>query len=236
MAKAIKRKKMTRHELKEDRFLESTKTFISFSRKNSSRIILVVIVLIIAAVVARLYISSRHSAEEQARLKKIYADALYENGNFSEAIPAYQEIIQLHGGTRTARVAHIFLANSYFFSGDNENALENYEKALKLLGKNVIWATAAEMGIGSVQEQSGYFEEAIAHYDNVISKYRDAPVRVDALLSKARCLEFLNRYNEAIRVYTVIEMDYPDTDFAEEAEKKIAFLRGAVESERIPRL
>jgi TolA-binding protein len=235
MAKAIKRKKITRHDLKEDRFLESTKNLITFFRRNSSRIILVVIIVVIGAVVVNIYISSRRSSEETARLKKIYADALYERGNFAEAISGYQEIIQMHGGTKTAKIAHIFLANSYFFSGDNNNAFDNYEKALKLLGKNVIWASAAEMGIGSVHEQNGNFEEAIVRYDNVINNYPGSPARIDALLSKARCLEFLNRYDEAAKAYRTIETNYPDTDFAEEAKRRIVFLRGATESERIPK-
>lgn len=234
MAKAIKRKKITRHDLKEDRFLESTKDFISFFRKNASRIILVLIVLVIGAIVARIYVSSKRSAEETAKLKKIYADALYENGKFSEAIPGYQEIIQMHAGTKTAKIAHIFLANSYFFSGDNGNALDYYEKALKMLGKNPIWGSAAEMGIGSVYEQNGNFEEAIAHYDNVVTHYPGSPCCIDAFFSKARCLEFLNRYEDAEKVYGVIEAKYPDTDFAEEAKRRMVFLRGATESERIP--
>jgi TolA-binding protein len=235
MAKAIKRKKITRHELKEDRFLESTKNFITFFRKNASRIILAVIVVVIAAVVVRVYLSNKQSSEETARLKKIYADALYESGKFSEAIPGYQEIIQMHAGTNAARVSQIFLANSYFFSGDNENALDAYEKALKLLGKNPIWASAAEMGIGSVHEQNGNFEEAIVHYDNVIVNYPRSPSRIDALFSKARCLEFLNRYDDAAKVYQIVEASYPESDFAEEAKRRIVFLRGATESERLPK-
>lgn len=233
MAKAIKRKKITRHELKEDRFLESTKNFISFFRKNASRVTLALIIIVIGAIVARIYISSKRASEETARLKKIYADALYERGNFTEAIAGYEEIIQMHGGTRTAKLSHVFLANSYFFSGDNDNALDTYEKALKILGRNAMWAGAAEMGIGSVHEQNGNFDEAISHYERVIVDYPECPARLDALLSKARCLEFLNRYDDAAKVYRVIETDYPDTDFAEEAKRKIVFLRGATESERI---
>ncbi len=235
MAKEIRRKKITRHELKEDRFLESTKNFITFFTRNTSRIILAVIVIVVAAVVVRIYISNKQNSEETARLKKIYADALYESGNFADAIPGYQEIIQMHGGTKTAKISHIFLANSYFFSGDNKNALDYYEKALKMLGKNPMWASAAEMGIGSVHEQNGYFEEAVVHYDKVITDYPGSPSRIDALFSKARCLEFLNRYDDATRVYSVIETNYPDTDFAEEAKKRIVFLKGATESERIPK-
>jgi tetratricopeptide (TPR) repeat protein len=197
MAKAIKRKKITRHELKEDRFLESTKNFITFFRKNASRIILVVIILVIAVVVVRIYLSSKQSSEETARLKKIYADALYENGKFNEAIPVYQEIIQMHGGTKTARISHIFLANSYFFSGDNANALDYYEKALKMVGKNSIWASAAEMGIASVYEQNGNFEQAIIHYDNVVGNYPGSPSRCIGLSRQiTRILILLKRHRE----------------------------------------
>ncbi len=235
MAKSIKRKKITRHELKEDRFLESTKNFITFFRRNAARVILVAIVVIIAAVVVRVYFSNRQVSEKTARLKKIYADALYENGKFSEAIPGYQEIIQMHAGTKTAKIAHIFLANSYFFSGDNENALANYEKALKMLGKNPIWASAALMGIGSVYEQSGSLEDAIIQYDKVIIDYPESPARIDALFSKARCLEFLNRYEDATKAYHIIETDYEGTDFAEEAKRRAIFLKGATDSERLPR-
>ncbi|TET22474.1 MAG: tetratricopeptide repeat protein [Candidatus Cloacimonadota bacterium] len=235
MAKVIKRRKITRHELKEDRFLEATKNFITFFRANTSRIILTTIIVIAIIVAVRIYFSNRNASEESGRVKKLYADALYENGNFKEAVAAYQEIIKMHGGTRTARISTLFLANSYFFSGDNENALQYYEKSLKILRKSPVWASAAEIGIGSVFEQKGSFEDAITYYDNVITKYRETPFRIDALFSKARCLEFLNRYDEAMKVYAVVESEYSDTDFAEDAKKRVVFLRGATESDRIPK-
>ena len=235
MAKVIKRRKITRHELKEDRFLEATKNFITFFRANTSRIILTTIIVIAIIVAIRVYFSNRRTSEESGRVKKLYADALYENGNFKEAVAAYQEIIKMHGGTRTARISTLFLANSYFFSGDNENALQYYEKSSKILKKSPVWASAAEIGIGSVFEQKGSFEDAITYYDNVITKYRETPFRIDALFSKARCLEFLDRYDEAMRVYAVVESEYPDTDFAEDAKKRVVFLRGATESDRIPK-
>lgn len=235
MAKSIKRKKITRHELKEDRFLETVKNLITFFRANTSRIILTVIILLGIAIAVRVYLSNRRSAEERARVKKLYADAFYNNGNFREAVSAYQEIITLHGGTRSAKVSTLFLANCYFFSGDMDNALEYYERSLRILKKNPNWASAAEMGIASVHEQKGLFDEANEYYNNVINNYKNTPVRIDALLSKARCLEFTNRYTEAITVYSVIEREYPDTDFANEANKRIVFLRGATESERIPK-
>jgi len=235
MAKTVRRKKITKHELKEDRLLETTKDFITFFRANSSRVILTLIILIGIGIVLKVYFSSRKSAEEGARVKKIYADALYENGNFKDAAAAYQEIIRIYSGSKTARISTLFLANSYFFSGDMDNALEYYEKALKILKKNPNWASAAEIGIASVYEQAGSFDEAIKHYTNVISDYKNTPVRIDALLSKARCLEFTNRFPEAIEVYSIIESEYPDAEFADKAKKRIVFLRGAVESHRIER-
>jgi TolA-binding protein len=58
---------------------------------------------------------------------------------------------------------------------------------------------------------------------------------MDALLSKARCLEFLSRYDDAAKAYRIVETDYPESDFAEEAKRRIVFLRGATESERLPK-
>lgn len=235
MPKIIKRKKITRHELKEDRLLEATKNFIAFFQANTSRIILVVVILVGAAITARIFLSNRRNAEEMARVKMLYASSFYENGNFIEAVSSFQEILHLYGGTKTGRIASLFLANSYFYSGDMENALRQYEESLRLLRKNPNWASAAEMGIASVYEQKGSFDEAIGHYNNVIDNYKDTPVRIDALFSKARCLEFVNNFTEAIEVYSTIESGYPDTDFAGEAKRRIVFLRGATESERIPK-
>ena len=113
--------------------------------------------------------------------------------------------------------------------------MRQYEASLRLLRKNPNWASAAEMGIASVYEQKGSFEEAIGYYNNVIENYKDTPARIDALFSKARCLEFVNNFTEAMEVYSIIESGYSDTDFASEAKRRIVFLRGATESERIPK-
>ncbi|OQX55586.1 MAG: hypothetical protein B5M53_04105 [Candidatus Cloacimonas sp. 4484_209] len=233
MAKTVKKKKITRHELKEDRFLETTKDFITFFRANSSRIILTVIILAVVAIGVRVYLSNKKSSEEKARIKMLYADNIYENGNFKDAVVAYQDIIKVYGGTKSAQRATLFLANSYFFSGDMDNALDYYNKAYKLLKKNPNLASAALMGVGSVYEQKGSFDEAIKYYDEVITDYKDTPARIDALFAKARCLEFSNRFADAIKVYEQIKMDYPDATFTNDATQRITFLRGAVESQRI---
>jgi tetratricopeptide (TPR) repeat protein len=233
MAKSIKRRKITRHELKEDRFLETTKNFITFFSANKSRIVLTAIVLVAIAIALRIFFNNKRNVEEIARIKKLYADAQYENGNFNEAIPAYMEIIQMHGGSTTGKISKLFLANCYYYIGDLDNALENYEKSLKVLGKNKYWASAALIGIASVYEQQGIFEDAIEKYSEVINKYVETPAHIEALFSKARCLEFLNRYTEAIDVYQIIKSEYSETQFSDDAEKRIVFLSGAVESERI---
>jgi tetratricopeptide (TPR) repeat protein len=233
MPKSIKRKKITRHELKEDRFLETMKNFITFFRANTSRIVLTIFVILAVIVALRFYFSNKRTQEETAVIKKLYADALYENGNFKEAISAYQEIIQMHESTHSGKISFLFLANCYFFSGDMENAEEYYERALKALRKNPNWAGAAAMGIASIYEQDGKFSIAIERYSDIIENYKDTPVYVDALFAKARCFEFMNSYREAIDVYSVIESDFRETDFAREAERRIVFLRGAVESERV---
>jgi len=233
MARTVKKKRITKHELKEDRFLETTKDFILFSRKNASRLILIIIVLLVAVVTVRVYFGNKRKAEENARIRILYANSLYENANFKEAVGAYQEIVNAYGGTKAGRIATLLMANSYFFSGDMDNALENYEKSLKMFKKDKNWGSASLMGIASVYEQKGSFDEAIKYYGDVISNYPDTPSRMDALESNARCLEFTNRYEEAIEVYSQIEHDYPETDFADKAENRITFLRGATESQRI---
>ncbi len=233
MARTVRKKRITRHELKEDRFLETTKDLISFSRKNASRLILAIIVLLVAVVTIKVYFGNKKKAEENARIRILYANSLYESANFKEAVIAYQEIVKEYGGTRTGRVATLLMANSYFFSGDMNNALEFYEKSLKMFKKDNNWGSASLMGIASVYEQNGSFDDAIEYYDDVVTNYNDTPSTIDALESKARCLEFTNRYEEAIGVYTQIKNDYPDTDFSNKAEKRITFLRGATESQRI---
>ncbi|TES92734.1 MAG: tetratricopeptide repeat protein [Candidatus Cloacimonadota bacterium] len=235
MAKIIRKKKVTKHKLKEDRFLETTKNFITFFRANSSRVILAVIILLGVVIAVNIYFANRRNAEETARVKILYSNSLYENGNFKEAVSSYLEVVNMHGGTKTAKIATLFLANSYFFSGDMDNALLYYEKSLDILKRNPNWASSAAIGIASVFEQKGMFEEAIKKYTDVIVNYKDTPARIDALFSKARCLEFTNCYTEAIEVYLMIENEYPDAVFADEAKKRIVFLRGATESERIPK-
>lgn len=235
MAKKIKRKKTTRHALKEDRFLEGTKNFITFFRENSSRVILAFVIIAVAGIALRVYFANKRSAEDEARVKKLYADALYEQGKFNEAVTAYQEIIRAYGATKTGKISTLFLANSYFFAGDIDNALNYYEQSVKKLRGNKNWVSAAQIGIASVYEQKGQFDEAIEHYSKVIEDYENTPSSIEALFAKARCLEFTNRYEEAMEVYLKVMEDYPESNFAEDADKRIVFLRGAAESKRIRR-
>ncbi len=121
----------------------------------------------------------------------------FDGKNYQRAINAYQELIKQYSDNPNVPEAYFMIAECYWFLKDYKNALDAYIKALnndRPMSKN----TGQIMNqIGQCYSLLGNKEAAMEWFQNVMDKYPEADISIEAAYGKITALKDLKRYEEA---------------------------------------
>lgn len=150
------------------------------------------------------------SLRQEVQFQKAWA--LYENGRYAEAAPAFTTLATASGGHR-ARDALFWAADSHYQSG-------NLDRARQLLlryanqhptGRH---AAAAQYALGWTYFKQRQYGPAARAFERFLQDHRGAdtgiPYRQDARLRLADCYYALKRYDDAVEMYRRVEGDGAD--------------------------
>jgi tetratricopeptide (TPR) repeat protein len=124
-----------------------------------------------------------------------YSRVLRELGRTQEAVDIAKRFVQVQG---ESPLSWQELGNAYATIGDNEEALEAFEKALSL-GKGVEFPGIKELYMvqAEVLSRMGRYEEALTAYSHPFLSLRSQDSTV--WQAKARVLQTLGRHDEAVQ-------------------------------------
>ncbi len=129
------KKKITKKQLKEDKLRTFVEKSMSFYEDYKNKIFTYGAVIAIAVAVAYFYVNQKNVDNENAGIELSRTMNLYDQGAYLQAIEGQQgtniigfkKIVEEYGGTENGESAKLFLANSYSFLGNYEEALKYYE-------------------------------------------------------------------------------------------------------------
>lgn len=130
-----KKKKFSRKALKEDKLVLFISKASSFYEDYKNKIFTYGTVVVVAVAVAYFYVNQQKTDNEMAGVELSRTMPLYDQGSYLQAIEGQQgtnivgfkKIVEEYGGSENGESAKIFLANSYSFLGNYEEALKYYE-------------------------------------------------------------------------------------------------------------
>jgi tetratricopeptide (TPR) repeat protein len=130
-----KKKKLSKKEIKEDKLLVFYKTAVIFFEKHKNKVLTYAGVLVVVAAVVYFYVNEKSESNEKAGLELSRIMPLYDQGVYLEAIEGKQgtniiglkRIVEEYSGSENGETAKIYLANSYAFLGNYDEAFKYYE-------------------------------------------------------------------------------------------------------------
>jgi tetratricopeptide (TPR) repeat protein len=130
-----KKKKFSRKEIKEDKLVSFVYKAQSFYEDYKNKIFTYGTVIVVAVALAYFYVNQKRTDNENAGVELSRTMILYDQGTYLQAIEGQQgsniiglkKIVEDYGGTENGESAKIFLANSYSFLGNYDEALKYYE-------------------------------------------------------------------------------------------------------------
>ena len=173
-----KKKKLSKKKIKEDKLVTTFYEAKSFYEENQTKILAALGTLAIIIVAIVLYINKVESNNEIASVELSRVIPSYNSGMYQEAIDGkpgtkvlgLRKIADEYGGSEQGELARIYLANSYYFTGQLDNALDEYDA---YSGSDDVMISSALAGKASVYEAKSDYESAAEFYSQAanISNY-----------------------------------------------------------------
>jgi tetratricopeptide (TPR) repeat protein len=209
--------KLSRHELKEDEFVESVMRAVDYVRAHLQYFIGGLIALAALLMVVN-YV---RSSQEQARLDAVglLGDAFIaeDTGQAGEAISLSEKLISDYDGTPAAGQGMLVLANRYFAQENYDQAQRLYEKYLDENGKSAPLAFAAWHGIASCLDAQGRTKEALSKYQEYAEVHPGTAEAAISLMAASRCYGRLGDKGAQKELLEKIVRNYPELPVADQA-------------------
>ncbi len=212
------RRRISRREMKEDRFILWLYEISSEIDRHWKT--LTAAVVLVAACVAGWYYWSNTQTVDLAEAGQVFApgQTAIQDSRYEDAIPIFERVVTEYGGTSVALEATIGLANACFQTGDFEKARTYYQLYLDEYGRQDghFWL-AARSGLAACDEEKEKYEEAANQYLALADEDPNSYLAPGLLLNAARCFGAADQKDQARALYDRVIENYESTPYARDA-------------------
>ncbi len=224
-----KKKKLSRKEIKKDTLLDLYESSIGFFEKYKSKIMLYAGVLVVAVAAVYFYMNQKSQSNEKAGLELSRIMPIYDQGAYLEAIEGKQgtniiglkKLVEDYGGTENGETAKIYLANSYSFLGNYEEAIKYYSD---YSGTIDYFEAAALAGQAGYHASKNEFEKAADLFLQASKKSEVNSQNPDYLLNAGINFLKAGEKEEAKIVFSSIKEDYATSAAQREVDKYLSMI------------
>jgi tetratricopeptide (TPR) repeat protein len=225
-----RRKRISKKEMKQDTLVTTYYKAYNFVVDNQMRIMIGVgaVALIVVAMV--LYSNKKANDNQKAAALLAKIIPTYDAGKYQQAIDGQktpvviglQEIVEKYGGSEQGEDARIFLANSYYFTGKYDEAMENYED---YSGSNPIFKATALAGQADCLEVKKEYEKAADLFKRASAISPSDPSNAEYLLKAGIDLMKVNKNDEAKQLFETIKEEYKTAASSLEVDKYLVQIK-----------
>lgn len=216
------KKKLTRREMKEDKLVTTWFKITDYLTQHVREVAMAVggIILVIGLFFLFNWMKTRD--EQNAAVQFAQARIEYNAQNYTAAIPLLEKLVNDHGGTQSAGLGMVYLANAYMLTKDYVNAEKYYKRYLDDVDDDPILSMSAAYGLAATHEERGDYAKAAALYEKAARKYDESYRAPQFLMSAARCFKQAGQAESARRVLQALLDKYPKSAQADEAKLLMA--------------
>ena len=222
-----KKKKLGKKNIKEDKLVTFYSKSLQYFEAYRNEVLIGAgaLIVIIAAIV---YFSNQAQATEvEAAAALAKAEKVYLSGNYQGVIEGkaggsdmtLEQVVDDYSGSEPGEIARIYLANSYFYTGNYEKALEHYED---YSGSLDLYKASALAGEAACYEAMGETEKAAKYFKDAAYLYPNNALNSQYLLNSAVNYLKLKEADQAAALLEKLKEDYPSSQEARDADKYLA--------------
>lgn len=222
-------KKMTRKELKQDKFVETVAEVLSFTETHRRWVTWGLTSGLGAIVLIGLLFWSRKVAETQSEAAfeaehRVAAQATSQDKDAHNAVlKRYEEMLQFTARKGLAPRVHLAAGHECYELGRYEDAV-NHFRELERNYPNSPYVAMAQVNIGHNLEALGQYEGAEAAYRSCMETDKTSAFETECQLGIGRCQEALGKTKEAIQSYQTVSVKAKDTYWGRWASDRVVYL------------
>lgn len=217
----MSRKRLSKKQLKRDRFVEQTFDWAHWVESHRSQVLVSLAGVAVLVGAFFVYRSLARASEEESARSYIEARQAYFAGNYQLAVSDLQAFLRTHGDTSYGDDARLFLADALYQAGDPEGAVETLREFFDRHGDSPL-ALNARLLMAAAYQGMGRLDEAVAAYDEALEQaHADAQrVRIHKGLADVHKLQG-NTEKAAAQLQAIVDLD-PESGAAAEARRELA--------------
>lgn len=215
--------KLSKRELKRDRFVDTTFDWALWVRENVRKVAVLGGALALLMLGIVLYRSTQASASRQAGQNFEEVRQAYIAGNYQLAANDFKQFLVRYPDSEYADDAALYLGDSYLRAGDYPSAIKALEEFEGEHGDSPL-AYAATNLLGAAYEASGNQVKAAEIYGRAHGQAQHDYQRIASLMDRARVYAAQQEKDKAADAYREIIEKYPESSLAREAKVRLAEL------------
>ncbi len=218
------RKKMTKKEIKEDKFVEvalSAKAYVEDNYKQVSIIVASIFGIILLIMVWN-YVHKQNIVKSSAILGK--AQLEYQNLNYSKAKEFIIQLKDEYPGTDASDQGTFLYANLLYQEKKYDEAKELFKEFIDSYSGSNILVASGYAGYAACLEKEGNYEEAAEYYIRAQKKAKDFIEASNYLYLAGLNYTAVNEYDEAKDAFKKIVDEYESSERQSDAKAKLIML------------
>jgi tetratricopeptide (TPR) repeat protein len=218
------KKKMTKQDLKEDKFVKAALQAKTYFDENSRQVTM--LVLGIFAVVAIFIIYNYTSKEGRiaANGQLGIAQIEFSNGNYDKATVRLQKLIDKHSGSDAALQGTFLLANIYFQQKDYDDARHYFQVFIENYSGSNILLASGYAGLAACYEIDNDFMQAAELYDEAADLTTDFTESDNYCYLAGICYKKAGQFDKAKNQFKKLVDDSKSGLRAKDAESQLVLL------------
>jgi TolA-binding protein len=204
---------------------------VHYISKNPKTIIIPIVAALIGIVF--IYATVNYFKGQQKSAESAYMEAInfYHNAsqspdkasqmiNYTQCIERFKNIIDKYPRTKSGQYSQLYLADSYYHLGRNEDAIKSYQNILNKSPRGFT-AAWAQLSLGYVYMNQNDSPKAIAAFDQLVIRQPESFLVPEALMQLGKCYEQTGNLGKAVDSYTRLLKTYPTSGWATEADGRL---------------
>ncbi len=210
-------KKLTKKQIKEDKFVTFYFQSQEFLRENSKTILYSLGALVAAILIFTVYSSKSQEKEDNAIVELTKAKIKFFASDYVGSVPILKNLADEFDGTQSAQDGKYYLASSYFQMKNYVDA-ERYFNEYLDGGADDIFGPSAIAGVAACMEEQDNYDAAAKLYRDAANKFSENFMAPQNLLNCARCLVLAGQTDAARDVLNELLEKYETSSVKVDAE------------------
>lgn len=212
------RKKITRKELKQDRFITAMLKAKDFLEKNSKLVTISILGLIGATLIILFIVRSKQAADVTATNMLSRVQFMIGGPQQEAAIDSLKVIVDRYDGTEAAGKATYLLAKTYWEKNDFENAKIYFKKYIDDYFDKTVVSQSALAGYADCLLKEENYEEAAKYYERAAEVDPEYPETAEFLFSAATAYKDAGKTEKAEKLVERLLADFNNPQIKNKAE------------------